>query len=98
MAPAAKMVGPPAANSRTGRLSEGTLVEASVVARVLGIRLLTVDAIVVLSPAAPARATPVAGPAPPASRPAGRGLARAVRSIEEGAQLLEEARRQRGVY
>ena len=71
----------------------------------MGIRLLTIDATVALVPAdvdissspahvPPARAsgrTPVIRPGRP--RVAGHGLAEAVRSINEGAELLAEARR-----
>lgn len=79
------------ATNRVGRLSEGTLVEASVVGRVLGVRVLTLDAVVLLSPAA----TPQA-PAPPRPLlPRRRGLAEAVRRIEEGEEVLAEARRLR---
>jgi hypothetical protein len=75
------------------------------VARLLGIRLLTLDATVALVPAdVTARtssrgASPAGTPARPASVPparsgaTGRGLAVAVRSIDEGAALLAEARR-----
>jgi hypothetical protein len=74
------------------------------VARLLGIRLLTLDATVALVPAdVTARtssrgASPAGTPARPAVPPArsgatGRGLAVAVRSIDEGAALLAEARR-----
>lgn len=96
---------------RKRRLSDGFLVEASILARVLGIRLLTLDATVMLVPAdvtAPS-SEPHSSPAPhdsPARTPArssdvpraqsgavGRGLADAVRSINEGAALLAEARR-----
>jgi hypothetical protein len=74
-------------------------------ARLLGIRLLTLDATVVFVPAevtAPSSAphdSPTRTPArfsgvPPAqSGTVGRGLADAVRSINEGAELLAEARR-----
>jgi hypothetical protein len=70
----------------------------------LGIRLLTLDATVVLVPAGaaapstlrelPVRTSARSSGAPPA-RPGGigGGLAEAVRSIDEGAQLLAEARR-----
>jgi hypothetical protein len=93
---------------RSRRLPDGVLVEASIVARVLGFRLLKLDATVVLVPAdvtAPSRAAPPshsarAGPVraspqslgvpPRRSGAAGRGLAAAVRSIDEGAQLLAE--------
>jgi hypothetical protein len=80
------------------------LVEASIVARVLGIRLLTLDATVVLVPAdvqapsaargdASARTTARPSGIPARSGAAGLGLADAVRSINEGAELLAEARR-----
>jgi hypothetical protein len=88
--PVAVHAGPQAATRRTVRLSEGTLVEASVVGRVLGVRILKIDAVVLLSPAA---APPVSvTPAPSIRPPVGR-LAGALRSIEEGAALLAEARR-----
>jgi hypothetical protein len=92
---------------RRRRLSGGVLVEASILARVLGVRLLTLDATVVLVPAdvtapssAPhdpplrASARPLGVP-PTRSGAAGRSLAEAVRSINEGAELLAEARRKR---
>lgn len=81
------------------------LVEASVRARVMGIRLLSLDATVVLVPAdltasPPAVVDPPAQPParPPAvprarSRAAGRGLAEAVRSIDEGAEILSRTQR-----
>ena len=84
--------------------SEGILVEASVVARLLGMRLLKLDATVVLSPAdvATRSATPRDLPTiesgrasevlPRRPHPAGRGLAEAVRHIKEGEELLAEAR------
>jgi hypothetical protein len=92
--------------SRRKRLSDGVLVEASVLGRLLGVRILTLRASVVLAPAevtsassahhdlavrAAARSSPVA----PTRRPpvAGHGLAEAVRRIDEGAELLAEARR-----
>lgn len=85
--------GPAAATTRRGgRLSEGTLVEASVVGRILGMRLLKIDAVVLLSPA-PAPSIDVT-PAPSIRPRAGR-LAGAQRSIEEGEELLAEARRLR---
>ena len=84
---------------RRRRLSEGILVEASVLARLLGIRLLKLHATVVLMPADVA-AQPAAPHAPPALDalpptrvyPAGRGLAEAIRHINEGEELLAEAR------
>jgi pyridoxal biosynthesis lyase PdxS len=86
---------------RRRRPSDGIVVEASILARVLGARLLTLDATVVVAPAdvtarssaprdsqalTPARSVGV----PPAR---GRGLAEAVRSIDEGAAILAETRR-----
>ncbi len=74
-------------------------------ARLLGIRLLTLDATVALVPAdvtartSPRGASPAGTPPRPAgippaqARATGRGLADAVRSINEGAELLAEARR-----
>ena len=67
------------------RLSEGALVQASVRARLLGIPLLRLDATVVLMPAAiTARSSALA---------AGNGLAEAVRSINDGAEVLAQVRR-----
>jgi hypothetical protein len=90
---------------RRRRLSEGVVVEASILARLLGIRLLRLDATVVVVPAAVT--APPSGPrdrqrlasAPRAGVPrtrsgaAGHRLADAVRSIDEGAAILAEARR-----
>jgi hypothetical protein len=95
---------PSVAPDRGRRLSEGALVQASVRARVLGVPLLRLEATVVLMPAA---MTAPPGPVGPPTRasagssgvPAGRsgaaghGLAEAVRSINEGAELLAEVRR-----
>ena len=67
------------------RLSEGALVQASVRARLLGIPLLRLDATVVLMPAAITRPSPTLA--------AGDGLADAVRSINDGAEILAEVRR-----
>jgi hypothetical protein len=102
---------------RGARFSDGVLVKASILARLLGIRLLKLDASVVVVPAAvrtpssepqdsSARVSgdrPAPSPAvPPARSPAvpparsgaiGGGLADAVRSINEGAALLAESRR-----
>ena len=78
--------------------SAGTLIEASIRARLLGLRLLTLDATVVLVPAAVTAAAVTAPPAAvrdaaPRTVAVGRGLADAVRRIDEGAALLAEARR-----
>jgi hypothetical protein len=66
------------------RLSEGGLVQASVRARLLGIPLLRLDATVVLMPAAITASSALA---------AGNGLADAVRSINDGAEVLAQVRR-----
>jgi hypothetical protein len=66
-------------------LSEGALVQASVRARLLGIPLLQLDATVVLMPAAIT--------APSSALAAGNGLAEAVRSINDGAEVLSQLRR-----
>jgi hypothetical protein len=88
-----------AAPDRRKRLSEGVLVEAFVVARLLGLRLLKLDATVVLTPAdvGAQRAAPRDPPALdglPSARlyPAGRGLAEAIRHLDEGEELLAQAR------
>ena len=67
------------------RLSEGALVQASVRARLLGIPLLRLDATVVLMPAAIT--------APSSVLAEGNGLAEAVRSINDGAEVLAQVRR-----
>lgn len=86
------------------RLSEGALVEASVRARVLGIPLLRLEATVALVPAeyatpfraaqgTPARPSARSSGTPPARSGGNGGLAQAVRSINEGAAVLAEVRR-----
>jgi hypothetical protein len=66
------------------RLSEGALVQASVRARLLGIPLLRLDATIAFMPAAITT---------PSSRlVAGEGLAEAVRSINDGAEMLAQVR------
>jgi hypothetical protein len=92
-----------AISDRRRRLSEGVLVEARIRARLLGMRLLTIDATVVLAPAdltAPsvrAHELPasVRSSGIPRNRSAasGRGLAEAVQSINEGMELLATTRR-----
>jgi hypothetical protein len=69
------------------RLSEGTLVQASVRARLLGIPLLRLDATVALMPAAIT--------APSSAVALGNGLADAVRSINDGAEVLAQVRQNR---
>jgi hypothetical protein len=103
--PAASGSGP------AGRRADATLVGASITARLLGLRLLTLDAKVALVPAEvavtarrvrkPAR-VPV--PAPPSADARGRtdaigprrGLADAVRDLNEGARVLAEVHRRNG--
>jgi hypothetical protein len=70
---------------RSRRLSEGGLVQASVRARLLGIPLLRLDATLVLMPAAIT--------ASPSAFATGNGLAEAVRSINDGAEVLEQLRK-----
>lgn len=89
------------------RLSAGVLIEGSILARVLGMRLLTLDTTVVLVPAeVRAAASPVALPTTRASTQSsairsprldvpGRRLAEAVRTINEGAAELSEPRVER---
>lgn len=84
------------------RLAEGFRVEASILARLMGMKLLKLDATVVVSPSGIRQ---VAGSSPdlvirPTSRPPrtlpvapGATLADAVRNLKEGAELLAEARR-----
>jgi hypothetical protein len=74
-----------AAVDRNRRLSEGALVQASVRARLLGIPLLRLDATVMLMPAAITASS--------SAVVAGNGLAEAVRSINDGAEVLAQARR-----
>lgn len=94
--------------SRGRRLSEGALVEARLRARLLGIPLLKVDALVVLVPGNPSAVAPSTSSASRARsveptltsgnrsrrvEAPGSALADAVRSIDEAAELLAEARR-----
>jgi hypothetical protein len=74
-----------AAVDRSRRLSEGALVQASVRARLLGIPLLRLDATVMLMPAAITVSSPTVA--------AGNGLAEAVRSINDGAEVLAQVQR-----
>jgi hypothetical protein len=86
------------------RLSDGVLVEACIRARLLGLPILKVDATVVLAPAgltaltSAARDLPIGSSARPSRAASTRsgdsreGLAEAVRTINEGAELLAEAR------
>jgi hypothetical protein len=74
-----------AALDRNRRLSEGALVQASIRARLLGIPLLRLDSTVVLMPAVLT--------VTPSAAAAGDGLAEAVRSINDGAEVLAQVRR-----
>lgn len=74
-----------AAVDRGRRLSEGSLVQASVRARLLGIPLLRLDATVVLAPATTSLSSAGIGK--------GNSLAEAVRDINDGAEILAEIRR-----
>ena len=93
------------APDRSRRGGDATLVAASIAARLLGVRILTVDAKVALVPAE-LRVTPPpvgrraadtpARPSPDRRAPAdssGHRLADAVRTLDEGARLLAETRR-----
>jgi hypothetical protein len=87
------------------RLSQGALVEARVHARVLGIPLLKVEALIALIPAgatanvpqaAEARTREVAQPAASQTRrweTPGSGLAEAIRNLEEANDMLAAVRR-----
>jgi hypothetical protein len=87
------------------RLSDGVLVDACVRARLLGMPVLKVEATIVLAPAgltAPISAPldlPIRSSARPSRAASTRsgaprqGLAEAVRRINEGAELLADARR-----
>lgn len=84
---------------RRRRLGDGTLVEASILARVLGVRVLTLATTVVLVPADICDSSSAPHPstrsalAPMRSGVAGHGLAEAQQSLAEGAELLATARR-----
>jgi hypothetical protein len=75
-----------AAVDRTTRLSEGGLVQASVRARLFGIPLLRLDATVAVIPGTLRLSS--------SSVAAGDSLADAVRRINDGAEVLAEARRE----
>ena len=93
------------APDRRRRLSDAALVEASIAARLLGIRILTLNATVALMPADLTAATPSvqdraahastgsSGDSRERSRASGSRLADAVRNLNEGAELLAEAQR-----
>jgi hypothetical protein len=71
-----------AAVDRSRRLSEGALVQASVRARLLGLPLLRLDATVALMPAAITTSSRAIA--------TGDGLSEAVRSINDGAEVLAQ--------
>ena len=84
---------------RRRRPSDGLVVEARVVARLLGLRLLTLEASIVVVPAEVTAPTPARRRAParsdggPPERARAVGsLADAVRRIDEGAAILAEVR------
>jgi hypothetical protein len=93
---------------RRRRAQDGIVAEAAIVARVLRLRILTLDATVAFTPAVVTAAS--AGPSRPAvlssgaALPAagrstevvGRRLADAIRSIDEGAAMLARARETAG--
>jgi hypothetical protein len=97
--PTATLTGVP---DRRRRPQEGIVAEAAIVAHLLRLRVLTLDATVLFSPAVvtaplaarPGRASvPRSGGALPARSGAiGRNLAEAVSNLEEGAAMLAEAR------
>jgi hypothetical protein len=88
------------APDRRRRLSQGVLVEASILARLLGLRLLRLEATMVLTPADVRTSTgssraarrPSSASPPRRSAVPRRGLADAARDIDEGARLLAQAR------
>ena len=88
---------------RGRRVSQGLLLQASILARFLGLRLLKLDAVIVLLPAdIPSSEAAGSGWQPRSSAPAprslprtnsfGQGLSEAVRDIEESRALLARAR------
>jgi hypothetical protein len=72
-------------------LSEGLLVEASVVARLLRIRLLAIDARLIVAPAHVQRRTRTPVTPRPHRRRIGTGLAVAERMLDEGAAGVRRA-------
>ena len=76
---------------RRRRLSDGLVVEASIVARLFRFRLLAIDAGLVVSPARVAARPPAVAP-PTRPRAIGGGLAAAERCLDEGAAHLAASR------
>jgi hypothetical protein len=68
------------------------VVEASVVARLFRVRLLAIDASLVVSPARVMNRFPVPGAPPARARTIGARLAAAERCLDEGAASLEASR------
>lgn len=92
------------APDRRRRLSDGALIEASIAARLLGMRILTLNATVALVPADVTPATPAvqdraadprrrSGDSRGRAASVGPRLADAVRNLDEGARLLAEVQR-----
>ena len=73
-------------------LSDGLLVEASVVARLLRVRLLEIDVSLAVSPARVSGRAPAAARPRPQTAAIGAGLAAAERSLSEGAASLAATR------
>jgi hypothetical protein len=76
---------------RRRRLSDGLVVEASIVARLFRFRLLAIDAGLIVSPARVAARPPAVAPRT-RPRATGGGLAVAERLLDEGAAQLEASR------
>lgn len=74
------------------RLSSGMVIRAVIEARLLGRKLLTLDADIAILPAD--RQPPTRSPEAHLNGPPGRGLAEAARALESGATDLAAARRQ----
>jgi hypothetical protein len=82
-----------APQDQTSSLAHGGLIQASVRARVAGIPLLRIEASVALAPAAITEVKPFSSGRAKSKRRVGRGLAEAVRNLNEGAELLAQTRR-----
>ena len=77
------------------RLSDGLVVEASIVARLFRFRLLAIDASLVVSPARVAARSPAVAPRT-RPRAIGGGLAAAERLLDEGSAHLAASRSPHG--
>lgn len=103
---AIKTKAPPALTAVPDRkkcLSDGILVRGTILARVLGMRILTLDTTVMLAPAeitaessAPTNPPTITSArsygVSPRPRAAGHGLAEAIRNINDGAEILAKSR------